>query len=165
MSRNQTRSEELFAGPKTVHLYSSLTNDQLYPVYEKKIDEGPNGQKRQVNVIVAHVFVEGGAHRMDKRLDTPIGKLTSVSEKALEFLQTSHVFREHVKNGYVTVRRDQVDIERAVAAHTSERDPSAPLTPEDWMNEDPNTTPIPSTKGADVGKGRKVSTRRQAEWK
>jgi hypothetical protein len=167
MRSNTPVSDDIFSGPKTVHVYSKLTNDQLYPVYDNKIEEGPEG-KRQVNIIVAHVFIEGGAHRMDKRLETSVGKLTSISEKALDFLLKScDVFKAHVKHGMVTYRRDMVDIERAAADFTSERDPSAQLTPEDWMGADPNETPIPTTKAAEQKRGgaRRVKTDRPADWK
>jgi hypothetical protein len=154
-------ADDIFSGPKTVHVYSTLTNSQEYPVYGKS----PQGD----NLMHASVHITGGAHRALKTLETPLGVLTSISEAALAHLQTSPVFREHVKTGRITVRRDQVDIERAVADHDAYKDPSAPITPEDFMNVDPNdpneVKPIPTTIGADKGKGRKVVTRGAPVWK
>ena len=155
------RADDIFAGPKTVHVYSTLTNSQEYPVYTKS----PQGD----NLVGATVHIKGGAHRAEKTLVTPLGMLTSISERALEHLQTSPVFREHVKMGRITVRRDQVDIEKAVADHDSFKDQSAPITPEDFMNVDPNdpneVKAIPTTLGAEKGKGRKVVTRGTPDWK
>jgi hypothetical protein len=155
------RAEDIFDGPKTVHIYSSLTNSQEYPVYGKS----PQGD----NILHASVHIKGGAHRAQKTLITELGILTSVSEKALEHLRQSKVFNAHVEAGRITVRRDMVDIEKAVADHDSYKDPSAPITPEDFMNVDPNdpneVKPIPTTLGAERGKGRKVVTRNAPEWK
>lgn len=150
---------DIFEGPKTVHVYSTLTNDQIYPVYGKS----PQGD----HVVEAHVLIRGGAHRINRALVTPLGMRTSISERALEHLERSPVFQAHVNRGYITVRRDQVDIERAVAAHTSHRDPSAPIVPEDYTNVDPNdpekmeAIPV-GTKG---GKGRKPNLKEQPAWK
>lgn len=118
-------SNDVFAGPKTVHVYSTLTNSQQYPLYERD----PQGNAH----ILAHVHINGGAGLANKHLITPLGVMTAISEKALEHLEKSHVFQKHVERGFISVRRDQVDIERAIAQHTSERDPSAPIVPEDYM--------------------------------
>ncbi|AAT37728.1 gp22 [Burkholderia phage BcepB1A] len=117
----------IFDGPKTVHVYSTLANSQQYPLYERD----PQGNAH----ILAHVHINGGAGLANKHLITPIGVMTAISEKALEHLEQSHVFQKHVERGFITVRKDQVDIERAVAEHTSERDPSAPIVPEDYQQD------------------------------
>jgi hypothetical protein len=147
--------QDIFAGPKTVHVYSTLTNSQNYPLYERD----PQGNAH----IVAHAFIEGGAHRANKRIETPIGIMTPVSEKMLAHLLENHTFQQHVSSGRITYRRDQVDIEKAVADHSSYKDQSAPLTPEDYTEdakraENPDeVVAIPTTAGAQSGKGRKVT--------
>lgn len=146
------KKDDVFAGEKSVHVYSTLANAQLYPVYRKS----PQGE----NIIEAHVHINGGAGLANKHLITPLGVLTSISEKALAHLEENHAFRFHRDAGHITVRRDQVDIERAVSDHSSERDTSAPLTPEDYTDVDPQTDAVPTTIGAERGKGRKVITRR-----
>lgn len=117
-------SDDIFEGPKTVHVYSTLANSQQYPLYKRD----PQGNAH----ILAHVHINGGAGLANKHLITPLGVMTAISEKALEHLEQSHVFQKHVERGFITVRRDQVDIERAIAEHTSERDPSAPIVPADY---------------------------------
>lgn len=145
---------DIFAGEKTVHIYSTLTNAQQYPVYRKS----PQGD----NVVEAYVHINGGSGLANKHLITPVGVLTSVSERAYEHLKESSIFQAHVEAGYITVRDKQVDIERAVADHSSERDNSAPLTPEDYTGVDAedDAVAVPITAGAEKGKGRRVITKR-----
>jgi hypothetical protein len=143
---------DLFAGEKNVHIYSTLTNAQQYPVYRKS----PQGE----NILEGHVHINGDAGLANKNLITSLGAYTPITPEALQHLQRSHVFQQHVKNGFITVREKPVDIEKAVSEHTSVRDNSAPLTPEDYAGADPDTDAIPSTKGSQNGRGRKVVTQR-----
>jgi hypothetical protein len=124
MQPNQI-DNSIFEGPKTVHVYSTLANSHQYPVYAKS----PQGD----NVITAYVHINGGAGVANKHVQTPVGVLTPITERALEHLLESMVFKHHVAQGRITYRKDQVDIERAVADHTSQRDPSAPITPQDYQ--------------------------------
>lgn len=139
-------------GPKTVYVYSTLTNSQQYPLYRKS----PQGE----NIIEGYVHIKGDTGLANKHLVTSLGAYTAITPEALQHLRQSVVFQHHEKNGYITVRDAPVDIERAVAEHTSTRDESAPLTPEDYAGVDPERDAVPTTKGADAGKGRKVATKR-----
>lgn len=147
-------SKELFKdGEATVHVYSTLTNSQQYPVYRKS----PQGE----NIIEGHVHIKGDAGLANKHIVTSLGAITAVTPEALQHLRESVVFQQHEKNGFITVREgSKVEIETAIASHTSERDQSAPLTPEDFAGADPDVDAIPTTEGAQTGKGRKVSTRK-----
>lgn len=118
-------SKDIFAGPKTVYVYSKLANAQQYPVYERD----PQGNAHSLG----HVHINGGAGIANKHLISPLGVMTPITEEALAHLETCHVFNVHRDNGFISVRRDQVDIERAVAELTSERDNSAPIVPEDYQ--------------------------------
>jgi hypothetical protein len=126
MTPNQI-DNSIFAGAKTVHVYSTLSNSQQYPLYERD----PQGN----NVIKAYVHINGGAGVANRRIETPVGVMTPITPAALEHLQKNSTFRHHVKMGHITFREDQVDIERAVAEHTSIKDQSAPLTPNDYIEE------------------------------
>jgi hypothetical protein len=146
--------KDLFQGEKTVHVYSTLTNAQQYPVYRKS----PQGE----NIVEGHVHIKGDAGLANKHLVTSLGAYTAITPEALQHLRKNIVFQQHEKNGHITVRSAPVDIEKAVAEHTSDRDESAPLTPEDYTGADPeaDAVAIPTTEGAKVGKGRKVLTKR-----
>jgi hypothetical protein len=147
--------QHIFAGPKTVSVYSTLTNSQNYPLYERD----PQGNAH----IIAHAFIEGGAHRANKRIETPLALETRISEAMLEHLLQNHTFQQHMKAGRITYRKDQVDIEKAIADHNAYKDQSAPLTPEDYTedakrsNNPDEIVALPTTAGAETGKGRKVA--------
>lgn len=148
-------SKELFKdGDASVHIYSTLTNSQQYPLYRKS----PQGE----NIVEGYVHVKGDAGLANKHLVTSLGAVTRVTPEALQHLRKSVVFQQHEKNGFITVRAAPVEIEKAIAEHTSERDESAPLTPEDYTGADPekDAEAIPTTPGAQQGKGRKVVTKR-----
>lgn len=144
--------KDIFEGEKTVHVYSTLTNSQQYPVYRKS----PQGE----NIIEGHVHIKGDTGLANKHLVTSLGSYTPITPEALQHLRQSPVFVAHEKNGFITVRERPVDIEVAVSEHTSNRDKSAPLTPEDYTGADPDSEAVPTTTGAQAGKGRKVVTRK-----
>jgi hypothetical protein len=117
--------KDIFVGEKTVHVYSTLTNSQQYPVYRKS----PQGE----NIIEGHVHIKGDAGLANKHLVTSLGSYTAITPEALQHLRQNVVFQQHEKNGFITVREKKVEVEAAVSEHTSERDNSAPLTPSDYV--------------------------------
>jgi len=143
---------DLFEGDKTVHVYSTLTNSQQYPVYSKS----PQGE----NIIEGHVHIKGDTGLANKHLVTSLGAYTAITPEALQHLRASSVFKQHEKNGFITVREKRVDIEAAVSEHTSERDNSSPIVPEDYTGVDPEADAVAIPK-TDNGKGRKVPVKRR----
>ena len=55
--------------------------------------------------------------------------MTEITEEDYAELQKNSVFKTHEKNGFITVRHDNVHPEVAVAADMKQFDSSAPLTP------------------------------------
>lgn len=119
---------------KSHFLYSTLTADNIYPVY------APGGA--DLPVILKQVLVRGGTNVPDKRLITPMGVVTEVTSEELEALKTSAVFQAHVDNGYITISDHREDPEKVVATEGMEtRDTSAPLVPEDFEPDAPGAKP------------------------
>ncbi len=121
----------------TVYIYSTLTCDNAYTLYEPSV----NDIKRPSRVIT----VKGGSNVADKRLVTPNGVITPVSEADYEILKNNREFQNHVDRGYVKINRLKTDPEK-IARDLEEKDKSAPITPDFYM------------KNNDVAKPEKLET-------
>lgn len=126
-------SDKIFA-------YSTLTNDQLYQQYAPGVE---GGLPEKTNAVL----IKGGSNMSSGSFPhfiTPLGVATPLTEeqlqilsggqldmKASDFLKTGDFdFKKHMRDGFITIRRDRVDPEVAVAADMAQADKSAPLTPE-----------------------------------
>ena len=109
---------------KTHFVFSTMATDISYVEY----DAGPPGGLPQ---IVRSVTIKGGAGVATKKLVTPEGVATSVSDADLDFLLNNREFKRHAKDGFVLVgeRKHEVD---DVAADMSHADNSRPLTDADY---------------------------------
>lgn len=106
-----------------VYVYSTLSCDTGYATYKKGGGDLP---------IVEHiVFIKGGAGVANDRFITPLGVATGVSNEEAELLEQNEVFRLHRENGFITMQKKQVDVEKVVADMVG-RDVSAPIVPEDF---------------------------------
>lgn len=103
-----------------VYIYSTLTNDQSYDIY----DNAPSG----VPVLVGSVKVAGGHGRINDRFVTPQGVVTQITEEEYKLLQRCEVFNTHVKNGFIVVDSKKKDAE-AVASNMETADKSAQASP------------------------------------
>jgi hypothetical protein len=86
--------------------------------------------------VAAHsVFIKGGANVADKRLLTPRGVVTKITEEDLAALEQSSgeegVWATHKRNGFITTSTSKGDPE-VVAADMTTRDQAAPLVDEDF---------------------------------
>lgn len=106
---------------KDVYIFSTLTADQIYPVYQKTED---------LPAVAGEVFIKGGANMPGDGKNVPPGAVTKVTAEQLEMLEKSPGFIQHRDNGYIIVSKSKVDPE-VVAADMTSRDASAPLTQED----------------------------------
>ena len=100
-------------------IYSTLSNSQLYTIYQNQDD---NRLPKKVKTI----HVEGGANIRLKSLETPFGVVTEVSDEDLEHLEKNGVFQIHKKNGHIKVDKKKNEIEKAVSDMTR-IDASAPI--------------------------------------
>lgn len=110
----------------SVYVFSTLTSDMMYRTY------GEGGG--DVLVVDKEVFVKGGSNLPDKRLITPYGVMTEVSEEDYALLEANEVFKLHKANGFITVRDKPADAEK-VATDMETRDQSAPLVDADFTEE------------------------------
>lgn len=111
-----------------VYVYSTLTADNNYTVYEKGGADLP--------VEAGSVLIRGGSNVADRRLHTPRGVVTKISAEQLKALRSNEVFKLHERNGYVTISDKKEDPE-VVAADLTTRSPDAPLVDEDFGPDDP----------------------------
>lgn len=95
-----------------------------------KFDTSPAGIKTPAKKII----IAGQANIADKRLDTPKGKVTEVSNEDYALLQEIPVFQLHVKNGHIKVENSKKEVEKVVEADMSPKDKSAPKTPKDYKS-------------------------------
>ena len=104
-------------------IYSTLSTDQQYRGYTKGGGDMP--------IVSTKVFIAGKANIMNKNIITPRGMVTEVTEEELKVLEADEVFKIHVKGGFISVDKKQVDAEKA-AENMSAKDKSAPITPDDY---------------------------------
>ncbi len=130
------------------YVYSTLAADVSYNHYinseiVKSLVPGIAPKATQIPLIEKAILIKGGAGVAPagiRRLETPLGIATSVSDEELELLEKNDVFQLHMKNGYIQVRRKKVDAEVVVADGMESRDVSAPVTPEDGLAGDTTNT-------------------------
>jgi hypothetical protein len=90
------------------HIYTTYASDNEYIRYS---EHGPRG----VNVAERSVLIKGGTGVNRKNLGTPLGVHTTISDDDYEWLKDDYSFKEHVKNGYVTVQKHKVEAEVVAA--------------------------------------------------
>ena len=105
------------------YVYSTLSNDNTY----------------------GGVFIAGKANVANKNIVTPLGMATKVDDSALSVLESSHVFRLHKENGFITVETYKEDAD-LIAANMTGRDASAPETPETLTLNDSEIESVNGTK-------------------
>ncbi|MDE2100259.1 MAG: hypothetical protein KGL39_23615 [Patescibacteria group bacterium] len=131
------------------HIYSTLANTQHYTMYDRSKD------KNQLPRVKAQIMVHGGANVSNKQFVTPKGVMTTVSDEEYELLKDNHVFKQHVANGHIQVESRKYSLDKVVKDMT-EKDKSAPLTPDDYSKR------IPVVPGSDNDMRPKASTRKVA---
>lgn len=117
----------------THYVYSTLSADVHYTTYHKP--EVLNGRIADVPRVDKVVKIRGGANVAPvgiRRLETPLGIATKVTDEEMEILNNHPVFKTHKDNGYITHRKSKVDAEVA-AADMESRDISAPIVEADMV--------------------------------
>ena len=80
------------------------------------------------NVILKKkISINGGANVANKKLYTPKGVVTSVSDEDYEVLKQISEFNNHVARGFLKVQKAKQDADEAVH-DLQEKDATAPLT-------------------------------------
>ncbi len=106
------------------YVYSTISNDVDYAVYR-------NTSSKELSIIDRVVTISGKANVATKKLITPKGVVTEVSEKDLEFLLNDFHFKEHMAAGFVCIEKREHSVEKVIKNMT-EKDRSAPKTPDDY---------------------------------
>jgi hypothetical protein len=130
------------SAPTTYVRYVELTKENA-PILKDRapVQMGPDGREMRVTI-------KGGANvaRKDGALDTPKGVMTKISDADYAWLKEDYHFKQHVAYGHIFVGEKPVDANK-VATNMTEKDGSAPKTPDDPEYNEQN----------DDGKGLKVS--------
>ena len=111
---------------KNLHVFSKMSASVKYIDWIKGGADLPSQGKT--------VFIKGGAGVATKHLITPLGVHTEVTPEEAEILKRNHVFQLHLKNGAVVIQESKADPEKVVGDMGAD-DPSAPLTPADFADE------------------------------
>lgn len=129
------KKEQATASGASVYVYSSLSNDQAYTVY----DRAANGAALAQHVI----HINGKANVADRRtLITPRGAVTVVTAEQAALLGKCDMFKRHVERGFITVSDRRADADNVAAADLAGRDKSAQAQPSDFAK-----PPVVNTAG------------------
>lgn len=85
------------------------------------------------------ITIHGGAGVANKNLITPNGVVTEVTDEELEILNAHELFVQFKANGFISVEKKKVEVEKVVADMGDKTDPSAPISPADYENADEKT--------------------------
>jgi len=108
------------------YVYSTLSCDNEYRSYGKGGGDIQN--------VVAHVLIRGGAGIANKNILTPKGVATQVTNEELAILESNDQFKLHVANGFIIVENKKAEADE-VAKNMTKKDKSAPATPEDYVGD------------------------------
>lgn len=105
-------------------IYSTLSAPTKYAVYK------PGSKDISVVDEEKSTLIDSRANVANDKLITVAGHKTEVTQAQLELLLKNKVFQKHQKNGYITIRNDDVAVEKVIEKEMEAREPSAPITPE-----------------------------------
>jgi hypothetical protein len=134
-----------------VHVYSTLANNQKFAIYDV-VTPDRIAEMGRLPTLLREVVVRGGAGVATKNLVTPLGVYTPLSQEDYDAIKDQHTFKLFIERGFITVDNKQVEVERAVANMTL-KDPGAPITPSDYVNEKQDGSAAIPTEFDKVGSG------------
>lgn len=117
------------------YVYSSLTSDQAYTLWEEQTDNN-----RQLPRMVRQIHVKGGANLSAKNIYVPAkGIATQVTAEELAILEDHSDFKLHKANGFIVVdKRDKLENADNIAkASLKPKDTSAQKTDADFGRDVP----------------------------
>ncbi|OWK42190.1 hypothetical protein [Fimbriiglobus ruber] len=121
------------------HIYSTLANNNEYIRYT---NNGPGG----VNIAERSVVIKGGHGIHKKGIGTAMGVHTTVSDEDFEWLKDDYSFKQHMKNGYIQVKKGEVNTEVAAADMVTrdQRTDACPIVPQDFKDDGKKETVKPA---------------------
>lgn len=122
------------------HVYSTLANNNEYVRYT---NNGPGG----VNIAERSILIKGGHGIHKKGIGTPMGVHTTVSDDDMAWLQEDFSFNQHIKNGYIQVKKGEVNTEVAAAdmVTRNQKTDACPIVPQDFKEDGDRETVKPAT--------------------
>ena len=117
------------------YVYSTATSSIAYTQYIENSSKDLAVVKRKADGTKMVVTIKGGHGVATKHLFTPRGVVTEVTDEEMDLLLQDKNFQRHVKNGFMTYDKKEVKPEKK-AAEMTQKDGSAPLTPQDFEESD-----------------------------
>lgn len=118
------------------YIYSTLSAPVAYTFYVKGGGDLPSVKQK--------IIIKGGANVANEHFVTPQGVVTEVTDQELQLLKDHKLFKFHIEKGYIKIDSKK-EIEAAIADMNG-RDVSAPVVPQDYMN-DEGPKPSENSKG------------------
>ena len=119
----------------TNYIYSTATCSAFYCTYHKT-------NEKDLGRIAKKVEIKGGhGVATQKTCITPRGVVTAVNDEDMEFLLQNLSFQKHVKAGFLSYDKKEVAPEKKVK-DMAQKDGSAPITPQDFVESDSSTSDI-----------------------
>ncbi len=112
------------------HVFSTMANANRYIKYRQ-------APQKDLNIGERSVLINGGSGMNRKQISTPLGVHTSISDEDYEWLKDDLHFKQHIANGYITVRKAEVNPEVAAAemvTHDQKTD-ACPIVPQDFKDD------------------------------
>jgi len=106
------------------YIYSTLASDMNYATYSTK----PEDLRRDIAKPIKEILIAGKANVANKHFVTPRGMVTKISDEDFGLLKENYHFKEHVRLGYVTSEKKQLEVDKVITGMNA-RDVSAPITP------------------------------------
>ena len=108
------------------YIYSTLSNDQIYASYHKRV-----GAREQAMKRANGIFIAGQANVTNKNFITPKGVVTKISAEEFEAIKKCQGFNDHLSAGYLSVEDKEFKPED-VAKSMKAKDESAPKAESDF---------------------------------
>ncbi len=118
----------------TQYVFSTITNTTCYCHYETSPHHMPV-LKKKVEIRGGHGVNAAHNPKQKTNFYTPKGIVTAVSDEDMDFLLSNESFQRHIKSGFITYDKRDVNPEKKVI-NMNKKDGSAPLTPEDYEKGD-----------------------------
>jgi len=112
-------------------IYSTLSNDQVFPSYIKK-----EGKKVAARKVKTAILIKGGANVVNKHHQTSKFIETQISDEDLKTIEAHPVFKRMIERGFFTVKKPT----------SIKKDKCAPLDKKDIKAKNAKATVVTNTE-------------------
>lgn len=113
-------------------IYSTLSNDQVYPLYIKKKE----GKKVAAQKAKSAILIKGGANVADKHHQTAKFVETNITDEEFKILEDHPAFKRMVERGFLTIQKPK----------EIKKDKCAPLDKADIKKRNAKATVVTNTE-------------------